>query len=145
MFPLGEYTKTEVRELAKKFDLPTASKEESMGICFVGELDMKEFLQKDLSKKPGNIVLENGDIVGKHEGLAFYTIGQRHGFEQQGGGDALFVIDKNKEKNELVVGFKDSSLLNKDEIEVEDINWISGEMPKMPLKCTVRLRHRQVL
>ncbi|OIO18908.1 MAG: tRNA 2-thiouridine(34) synthase MnmA [Candidatus Magasanikbacteria bacterium CG_4_10_14_0_8_um_filter_32_14] len=155
MFPLGEYTKVEVRELAKKFDLPTATKAESMGICFVGELDMKEFLQKDLPKNPGNIVLENGDIVGKHEGLAFYTIGQRHGFEQQGGGEPLFVVDKNKEKNELVVGSKNSSFLNKDEIKVANIHWISGcigrsfneggQIPDFPLKCTVRLRHRQAL
>ncbi|MFA7314746.1 MAG: tRNA 2-thiouridine(34) synthase MnmA [Candidatus Magasanikbacteria bacterium] len=158
LFPLGEYTKQEVRELAKKFDLPTAEKEESMGICFVGELDMKEFLQKDLKKNPGKIVLEDNTIIGEHEGLAFYTIGQRHGFEQQGGGEPLFVVDKNKEKNELVVGNKDSVLLNKQEIEVRDINWISGfiqrnrqisgeggQMPIFPLKCMVRLRHRQTL
>lgn len=165
LFPLGEYTKPEVRELAKKFDLPTATKEESMGICFVGELDMKEFLQKDLSKNPGKIVTENGEIVGSHEGLAFYTIGQRHGFEQKGGGEPLFVVAKDKKKNELIVGGNDSELLNKSEIEVENINWISGfisrdfdnggfirrsfseggQIPDFPLKCTVRLRHRQAL
>ncbi|EKE07161.1 MAG: hypothetical protein ACD_18C00175G0024 [uncultured bacterium] len=155
LFPLGDYTKPEVRELAKKFDLPTATKEESMGICFVGELDMKEFLQRDLPKNPGKIVTESGEVIGDHEGLAFYTIGQRHGFEQQGGGNVLFVVAKNKEKNELIVGDKDSELLNKDEIEVEDINWVSGfirrsfgeggQIPVFPLKCTVRLRHRQAL
>ena len=145
LFPLGDYTKQEVRELAKKFDLPTAQKEESMGICFVGELDMKEFLQKDLKKNPGKIVTESGEVIGEHEGLAFYTIGQRHGFEQKGGGEPLFVVSKDKEKNELIVGSQDSELLNKDEIEVENINWISGQSPDFPLKCTVRLRHRQAL
>ena len=90
--------------------------------------------------------------------MAFYTIGQRHGFEQQGGGEPLFIVDKNKEKNELIVGSQDSELLNKIEIEVADVNWISGFIHRnsqigseggqtlsFPLKCTVRLRHRQTL
>jgi len=158
LFPLGDYTKQEVRKLAEKFDLPTAKKAESMGICFVGELDMKEFLQRDLKKNPGHIVTESGEVMGEHEGLAFYTIGQRHGFEQQGGGEPLFIVDKNKEKNELIVGSQDSELLNKIEIEVADVNWISGFIHRnsqigseggqtlsFPLKCTVRLRHRQTL
>ena len=78
MFPIGEYTKTEVRKLAKKFDLPTAEKEESMGICFVGEVPMKEFLLQRIKSKKGKIVLSDGTVVGEHDGLAFYTIGQRH-------------------------------------------------------------------
>ena len=78
LFPLGEYTKIEVRELAKKFDLPTANKDESMGICFVGEVDMKEFLQNKIRPTPGNIVTFDGVVLGQHDGLAFYTIGQRH-------------------------------------------------------------------
>ena len=151
MFPLGQYTKPQVRALAKKFDLPTAAKEESMGICFVGELDMKEFLQRDLKKNPGKIVTESGEIIGEHEGLAFYTIGQRHigvqssQFGIRSDNKPLFVVAKHFDANELVVGYEDSELLNKQEIEVEDINWISGQIPKFPLKCTVRLRHRQAL
>ncbi|MDD2656621.1 MAG: tRNA 2-thiouridine(34) synthase MnmA [Patescibacteria group bacterium] len=151
LFPLGDYTKPEVRELAKKFDLPTATKEESMGICFVGELDMKEFLQRDLKKNPGHIVTESGEVIGEHEGLAFYTIGQRHigvqssQFGVRSDNKPLFVVAKNFDANELVVGYEDSELLNKDEIEVEDINWVSGQIPVFPLKCTVRLRHRQAL
>ncbi|MBI2444173.1 MAG: tRNA 2-thiouridine(34) synthase MnmA [Candidatus Magasanikbacteria bacterium] len=78
LFPLGEYTKPEVRRLAKRWGLPTAEKEESMGICFVGEVPMKEFLQTRIKPKPGKIVLADGTVVGKHDGLAFYTIGQRH-------------------------------------------------------------------
>ncbi|MFH1286647.1 MAG: tRNA 2-thiouridine(34) synthase MnmA [Candidatus Magasanikbacteria bacterium] len=78
LFPLGDYTKDEVRSLAREFELPTAEKEESMGICFVGEVPMKEFLQERIEKKQGNIVTSSGDVVGKHDGLAFYTIGQRH-------------------------------------------------------------------
>ena len=78
LFPIGEYTKPEVRKLAKKFALPVADKEESMGICFVGEVPMKKFLEEKVKSKPGEVVTSLGEIVGKHDGLAFYTIGQRH-------------------------------------------------------------------
>ena len=151
MFPLGGYTKMEVREMAKKFDLPTADRAESMGICFVGEVPMKEFLQQKIQKSPGSIVNERGDVLGEHEGLAFYTIGQRHigqlaiSKEQGTNQQALFVVGKKFDTNELVVGEEDSELLHKKEIVVEDIHWISGHVPEFPLKCKVRLRHRQTL
>ncbi len=169
MFPIGDYTKPEVRKLAKKFDLPTADKEESMGICFIGEVPMKEFLQKRISPKPGNIIF-NGSVIGQHEGLAFYTIGQRHlnlgcHFERSekslsqlndrqrsltsvrddNENKPFYVVDKNFKTNELIVGFEDDPLLFKKECEVENVNWISGQTPKFPLKCEVRLRHRQPL
>ncbi|MBU2542579.1 tRNA 2-thiouridine(34) synthase MnmA [Patescibacteria group bacterium] len=150
LFPLGDYTKDEVRKLAAKFDLPTANKEESMGICFVGEVDMKEFLQKEIKRKPGKIILNSGEVVGEHEGLAFYTLGQRHigvrseKWEVRSRDDKpLFVVDKRFESNELVVGYEDDPLLFKSKIEVVDVNWIAGEAPKMPFECEVRLRHRQ--
>jgi len=161
LFPLGGYTKQEVRELAEKFELPTAKKEESMGICFVGELDMKAFLQRDLKKNTGKIVTESGEVIGEHEVLAFYTIGQRHiGVQSSQFGvpsenKPFFVVDKHFDSNELIVGHEDSDLLNKDDIIVGDVNWISGyirrsfseggQTPIFPLKCTVRLRHRQPL
>jgi tRNA-specific 2-thiouridylase len=174
LFPLGSHTKPQVRKLAKKYDLPNAEKEESMGICFVGEVPMKEFLMKEIKSKPGNIILSNGTILGQHEGLPFYTIGQRYGLsfraesrnplntvivntEDKGflhsakglsrddNTKPLFVVDKKAETNELVVGYEDDPLLYKKETEVVDINWIDGQMPKFPLKCEVRLRHRQDL
>lgn len=146
LFPLGEYTKEEVRALAKKFDLPTAHKEESMGICFVGEVSMKEFLQKRIEQKPGNIVMSGtGEVIGQHEGLAFYTLGQRHGFHQVGGDDPLFVAQKRSETNELVVGHEGDPLLYSDSIQVTNMHWISGQAPAFPLECEVRLRHRQPL
>ena len=165
MFPLGEYTKTEVREMARKFDLPTAEREESMGICFVGEMPMKDFLQQKIRKNPGSIVTENGTVVGEHEGLAFYTIGQRHvGMLNVEGRmqnkEPLYVVEKKFGANELVVGFEDSELLYKKEIEVEDMHWISGpdfakaapgglekngHVSAFSLDCKVRLRHRQEL
>ena len=154
LFPIGDYTKQEVRELAKKFDLPTAEKEESMGICFVGEVPMKEFLKNKVEAKPGNIITPDGEFLGKHDGLPFYTIGQRNvGVEsqrskvksQKGDSKALFVVDKRVDTNELVVGFEDDPLLYKKEIEVSDIHWISGQNPIFPLKCEVRMRHRQTM
>ncbi len=152
MFPLGVYTKKEVREIAKKFDLPTAEREESMGICFVGEVPMKEFLQQKIKKTPGNIVNEQGMVIGEHEGLAFYTIGQRHlavqitrNKKQETNQPAQYVVEKRIETNELVVGSADSELLYKKKIPVEDMHWVSGLPPEFPLQCEVRLRHRQPL
>lgn len=146
MFPLGEYSKDDVRELAKKFDLPTATKEESMGICFVGEVSMTDFLKREIKPTPGNIVMSNtGEVVGEHEGLAFYTIGQRHGFAQAGGGDPLFVVAKRFETNELVVGNEDDALLWNTEIKIENMHWIRGQKPDFPVQCEVRMRHRQAL
>jgi tRNA-specific 2-thiouridylase len=145
LFPIGEYTKAEVRELAKKFDLPTANRGESMGICFVGEVPMKEFLEQKINQTPGKIVTSSGDVVGDHDGLSFYTIGQRHGLKQTGGDKPFFVVGKNFETNELIVGYEDDPLLFSTDIVLEDMHWISGEAPKGALTCQVRMRHRQKL
>lgn len=142
MFPIGEYTKDQVRKLADKFGLPTAKKEESMGICFIGEVPMKEFLQKKIKSKKGKIILNNSkEILGEHDGVPFYTIGQRLGLNNK----PYFVVKKDAKKNILLVGNENDSELLKQEIEVEDVNWISGQKPKLPIKCEVRLRHRQPL
>lgn len=143
LFPVGGYTKKEVRALAKKMKLPTAERAESMGICFIGEIPMKDFLQQKIKPKKGNIVTTDGKILGKHEGLPFYTIGQRHGFSQSGGGKPYFIVGKNAKKNEIIVGFENDSRLYSEESVVENVNWVSGQTPVFPLECTVRLRHRQ--
>ena len=159
MFPIGGYLKSEVRRLATKLGLPTAEKEESMGICFIGEVPMKEFLKDKMGIKNnvGDMVMSGtGEVIGKHDGLSFYTIGQRHfgsyklQATPQKTGQAsskntlpLYVIDKNIPDNILVIGYEDDPLLYKKEIIVKDVNWISGQMPDFPLKCKVRLRHRQ--
>lgn len=157
MFPVGKYTKPQVRKLAKKFKLPVAKKEESMGICFIGEVPMKEFLMQKIKPTPGKIIMydrvEAANIqpktIGEHDGLPFYTIGQRHVGAQvlQLGGNTkpLYVVAKNFKTNELVVGFEDDPLLYKEETVVENVNWINPESLKFPLKCQVRLRHRQPL
>jgi tRNA-specific 2-thiouridylase len=150
LFPIGDYNKAEVRKLAKKFKLPTAEKEESMGICFVGEVPMKEFLQKKIKIKKGKIILSNGTIVGEHDGLPFYTIGQRNFGERGvtskviGQNKPLYIVDKDIKKNQLIVGYENDPLLYKKESVVTNLNWIR-QKPKFPLKCEVRLRHRQPL
>lgn len=151
LFPIGAFPKERVRALAKKFGLPTADKEESMGICFIGEVPMKKFLMKKIKPKKGKIILSSGETVGEHDGLAFYTIGERVGLrttanrQQTTATKPFFVVDKNMRRNELVVGLENDPLLHKKEIAVKDINWIAGRAPKFPLKCEVRLRHRQSL
>jgi tRNA-specific 2-thiouridylase len=150
MFPIGGYLKSEVRELARKFGLPTADKEESMGICFIGEVPMKKFLQTRITQKKGRITRSDGTVVGEHEGLAFYTIGQRHtGFKIEDlrfkNNRPMFVVDKDIKHNRLIVGYEDDPLLYKKQIRVIGVHWISGQAPKFPLKCQVRLRHRQEL
>lgn len=145
LFPLGEYTKDEVRKLAKKFNLPTAQKEESMGICFIGEVSMREFLKGKVKAKPGKIVNGTGEVVGEHTGLPFYTIGERGLNLGKSAGRPYFVVGKNIRKNELVVGFEDDVALFKKETLVKTLNWTSGQMSKFPLKCQVRMRHRQPL
>ncbi|MEK7131748.1 MAG: tRNA 2-thiouridine(34) synthase MnmA [Patescibacteria group bacterium] len=166
LFPIGDYLKSEVRSLARKFNLSNADKEESMGICFVGEVPMKEFLLKKIKSKPGKIILSpsaregvrgsgSGGAIGEHDGLPFYTIGQRIGLEirnlkleirrKDKESQPLYVIDKNLKTNELVVGFGNDQLLYKKEIAAADVNWISGQPPKFPLNCEARLRHRQPL
>jgi hypothetical protein len=93
IFPLGDLTKPEVRELAKKNNLITARKKESMGICFVGKVGIKEFLQQYIESKPGKIIDQNGKEIGMHDGAIFYTIGQRHGLEVGGGIEEPALMD----------------------------------------------------
>ena len=141
LFPIGKYTKPQVRKLARKFDLP--NKEESMGICFIGEVPMRDFLKTRIPPKPGNIVDNQGNILGKHDGLPFYTIGERHLGIKSKENEPLFVVAKNKETNELVVGGENDPELYKTETEIDRVNLINEV--SLPLKCEVRLRHRQPL
>lgn len=145
LFPIGAYKKEQVRKLATKFDLPTAQKEESMGICFVGEVPMRDFLKNKIKVQSGKIIDENKNVLGQHDGLAYYTIGQRNLGLNSKDGKPMFVLEKIFETNELVVGGESSQLLYKNDITVGDVNWASDVIPKLPLKCKIRLRHRQEL
>lgn len=143
LFPIGHLKKTQVRALAKKYQIPTAERAESMGICFIGEVPMKDFLQQKIKPKKGKILMTSGETIGDHDGLPFYTIGQRHGFSQAGGTQPLFVVEKNMKRNELIVGYEDDPALYKKEILLGDMHFVSGQLPQFPLQCDVRLRHRQ--
>jgi tRNA-specific 2-thiouridylase len=144
MFPLGNLTKPQVRTLAKKHNLVTATKAESMGICFVGKVGIKEFLQQFVKTKPGKIINQHKKVIGEHDGAIFYTIGQRHGLEV-GGGLPYYVTGKNMKKNEVYVttDLQDENLWNR-EVKLTNMHWIVGE-PAQNQKLMVRMRHRAKL
>lgn len=145
LFPIGDYTKPEVRELAKKFGLPTAEKEESQGICFIGEIDLNQFLKKYIPVSRGEVLTTSGKRIGEHEGLQFYTIGQREGL-RIGGGVPYYVASKDFSTNTLVVaeGPYDDGLF-RSHATITDVHWISGSEPAFPLLCETRIRYRQPL
>ncbi len=144
IFPLGKLTKPEVRGLAKKYKLITADKKESMGICFVGKVGIKDFLQQYVQSVPGPIIDAHGKKIGEHDGAIFYTIGQRHGLDV-GGGLPYYVSGKDMAKNEVYVttDLQDRNLWSR-EIKFTSAHWINGE-PKDNQKLTVRTRHRAKL
>lgn len=145
LFPLGGYTKPEVRELAKKYGLFTAAKKESMGICFVGKVGIRDFLSQYVETVPGRIIdKQTGEVLGYHDGAIFYTIGQRHGLDI-GGGLPYYVVGKNMDKNEVYVTTKlHDEALWKQSITLRDIHWINGENPKGG-DYLIRVRHRAPL
>lgn len=141
LFPVGEYTKPEVRKLAKKFKLPVLETPESQEVCFIpGETEA--FLKKYLKEKPGKIVDLQGNKLGEHSGLWFYTIGQRKGIGLPGG--PYFVYEKDLKENNLAVT-KDERDLERKEVIFENPSWISGQEPDFPLKAEARIRYRRPL
>lgn len=131
LFPIGDYKKEEVREMARKWGLPTAERAESQGLCFIGYWDNREFLRKFIKADPGPILDLKGNVLGKHKGLPFYTIGQRKGIEievKTPETPPLYVIKLDAKNNALIVG-EEKDLYQK-ELWVEDVNWISGKPPK---------------
>lgn len=145
LFPLGEYnTKNEVRAVAERLNLVTAAKKDSQGICFVGKVGIKEFLQQYVITEPGNIVDEHGRVVGRHEGAIYYTIGQRRGLGV-GGGLPYYVVGKNMDKNEVYVS---QNLSNEElwttEVDLTDVHWIDQE-PEAGKTYGVRTRYRAPL
>ena len=147
LFPIGEYTKPQIREIAEKYNLKTAKKKDSTGICFIGERDFNEFLSKYLPAKTGNIVDTKGNTLGKHNGLMYYTIGQRKGMgignTKEGTGEPWFVVDKNLDTNELIVTQGDNSVLYSKGLIATDFNFINKDELQFPLECTVKFRYRQ--
>jgi tRNA-uridine 2-sulfurtransferase len=146
LFPVGHLQKSEVRALAKRFKLPTANKKDSQGICFIGKVDMKEFLSHYIESKPGNVLNEKGEAIGTHDGAVFYTIGQRHGFtisEKTPIDKPYYIIAKNVDANTLTVSHKvseDAPLQNVTEATLTEMNLIT---PAPTSKLEARIRYRQ--
>ena len=142
LFPLGDYTKQQVREMARERGLWTASKKESMGVCFVGQVGIREFLSQYVETAPGDIVDKtSGQVLGRHDGAIFYTLGQRHGLDI-GGGLPYYVAGKDMDRNEVYVttNLNDESMWCKS-FRVSNTHWIN-EAPTEGQSLQVRLRHR---
>lgn len=144
LFPLGEYTKPTVREMAKERGLFTAAKKDSQGICFVGKVGIRDFLAQYVEQKPGDIIdKKTGKVLGHHDGAIFYTLGQRHGLNQ-GGGLPYYVVGKSMDKNEVYVttDLNDGTLW-KEIVALTSVHWINGTPEDG--EYDVRVRHRAPL
>ncbi len=141
LFPVGDLTKDEVRKIAKEQNIPTATKKDSTGICFIGERNYQKFIQNYLKPNPGNIIdIETKKIIGTHNGLMNYTIGQRRNVGISGNEKRHYVVGKDSIKNELYVAFgDDSKYLLSDECIIDNINFISEKRPK---ECSAKFRYR---
>ena len=146
MFPVGHLSKGELRKIAKDAGLKTAEKKDSTGICFIGERNFKEFLGKYLPAQPGDIRTLAGEVLGRHDGLMYYTLGQRKGLGigGRGSGEPWFVVEKDLKNNILyVVQGEDSPELYTYGLVGVNLNWVSGEPPAGDFKCTAKFRYRQ--
>ena len=138
IFPVGDYTKPEVRQIAKKFGLPTAQTPESQEVCFI-QGTTSDFLKKYLKTKQGNVIDGQGSVLGKHQGLWFYTIGQRKGLPLQQG--PWFVVGKDFKKNILIVSKNERDLLQK-QVFFNQVNWVSGRASVFPIKVKAKIRSK---
>ncbi|MEG0469519.1 tRNA 2-thiouridine(34) synthase MnmA [Amedibacillus sp. YH-ame6] len=146
LFPIGHLQKHEVREIAEKLNLKSVSeKKDSTGICFIGERNFREFLQNYLPCQDGDIVdIETLEVVGRHGGVLYYTVGQRKGLGIGGNKGPWFVVGKDVETNVLYVTNGDESdWLYTDSCIVTGVNWFSSELPNGELQCTAKFRYRQ--
>ena len=147
LFPIGHLRKTEVRKMALAAGLPNHAKKDSTGICFIGERPFRQFLERYLPREPGDMVTPEGRHMGRHDGLMYYTLGQRQGLgiggARSGSGEPWFVADKRMASNELVVvqGHDHSALL-KQALQAEDASWVSGEKP-VQKSYGAKTRYRQ--
>ena len=142
LFPIGDLKKPQVRKLAEENSLPAAKRPESMGICFIGEVDIKKFLEQRIKHQLGNVLDPKGNTIGDHDGVWFFTIGQRHGFRvKKYSPKPLYVVGKNADKNELVVGSEKEAMRKK--FMVEEAHWTCEDPFEKTdeIKCNVRIRH----
>jgi len=141
LFPLGDYTKPQVRQLARQFNLPVAERPESQDLCFLGNHDYRQFLTRHSAgvQNPGPIFNQSGEKIGEHLGLAFYTIGQRKGI-CIASPSPLYVLEKDASRNALIVGALEE--LGQSELATHQVNWISGEVPEQPFKASIKIRYK---
>lgn len=149
MFPIGDIDKSVVRDLAKKYGLSTAEKKDSTGICFIGERNFRKFLSNYIPMKKGVIMTKNGEVIGEHNGVYYYTVGQRKGLgiggKQDGNGNRWFVLDKDIKNNILYVSQGESDILYHNCLETDSFNFIPEKPEIISFECEVRIRHRQPL
>lgn len=147
IFPIGELNKSQVRALSLEAGLVTAKKKDSTGVCFIGERNFKNFLMQFLPAQKGEIVDLDGRVVGKHDGLMYYTIGQRRGLGiggmNTGTGESWFVVGKDLEHNVLIVQQGEHEELFSTGLFCDSLNFISGEAPSHQFRCTAKFRYRQ--
>ncbi len=147
-FPLGHLAKGEVRRMAAAAGLPVHAKKDSTGICFIGERKFKEFLARYLPARPGDIVTPEGEVIGRHDGLMYHTLGQRQGLGIGGrhgsSGEPWYVAGKDLGRNLLlVVQGHDHPLLFSRALTATDLTWVAGEPPALPARCSAKVRYRQ--
>ncbi len=148
LFPVGHLPKEEVRAIATAAHFTTARKKDSTGICFIGERKFRDFLQRFLPAQPGKIITPEGRVIGEHQGLMYYTLGQRQGLGIGGQKDLpeapWFVIDKDLEKNHLIVaqGHQNDYLL-KQSLTADQLHWVAAQPPGDDFSCTAKIRYRQ--
>lgn len=145
LFPIGGYEKKVVRELAKKYKLPVASKKDSQGICFIGEINVKEFIRANIDMHTGDIIdINTKEIVGEHDGIEFYTIGQREGLQIGGIPHPYYVVGKNKKENQLLVAMgKENGYLFNSIVTFSELNLITEFDNWQELKLSASIRYRQ--
>jgi tRNA-specific 2-thiouridylase len=144
LFPVGHLEKPALRALARSRGLPTAEKKDSTGICFIGKRDFKSFIQQYIAYHPGNFTTLSGAVVGQHDGVAYYTIGQRKGLGIGGPGSAWFVVGKDVARNVVFVEQgEDHPALYAPTLSATEAHWIAGTPPQFPLTCTAKIRYRQ--
>lgn len=146
LFPIGKYKKTQVRILAKKFNLPVAEKKDSQGLCFMGKLDMKEFLAHFIKEKEGCILNEEGEVIGTHRGAFFYTLGERHGFtilQKKAEDTPYYVVAKDLKENTLTVAHQEKrvSISATQEIQVSEVSFCEGIVPDINRSYSAQVRY----
>lgn len=148
LFPIGHLHKTEVRALAERAGFANCKKKDSTGICFIGERKFREFLQRYLPGQPGDIMMPEGQTIGRHHGLMYYTLGQRQGLGIGGVKDAAdepwYVLDKDLDRNVLIVGQgHDHPLMLHDRLEAGQLDWCNGRPLTQAIRCAAKTRYRQ--